>query len=163
MALTATSSGAGVDASDVDRALLRLDPVFREELGRATELTLREIARQAAEKVPVRSGNLKKFIAWRFYQTRLSGTVGIRKGVAVLPARFSGVGPGGRVVEPSRYARFVHFGSIHNRAVPFMLDAARAEEPHYLDRANRAYAAAVRRLAAEAPKIGNEFTGGGLL
>ena len=142
-----------VGEREVRLAFQAVEPTMREHLGYATETTSKEIARVAATKVPVRYGNLRKFIAAKYTKRTGFPVVGVRAGTVVIPASFSEIGPGGKVVAPGRYAHLVHWGSVRQRGIPFMLDAARSEQRYYPQRITRAAKDAERELAAKAPKV----------
>jgi HK97 gp10 family phage protein len=144
MATTAAVQGIKEAAA----AFQRIEPVMRERIGDATDTTGKEIVRIASSRVPVRYGNLKKFIAMRFSKRTGIATVGIRAGTAVIPSGFEGVGPGGKVVTPARYAHLVHWGTSRQRGVPFMLQAAESQKAPYAQRVKAAGREAERDLAA---------------
>lgn len=132
---------------DMERTFRQIEPVMKERAGIATDLTRKEVERVAAYKVPVRYGNLRKFITSRFSARTGFATVGVRAGTVVVPSTFGGFGPAGKVVAPGRYAHAVHFGTSQVTGVPFMLDAARSQQAAYATRMREAGRAAEQDLS----------------
>lgn len=134
-----------------------LPEVVRNRLNAATELTVREIARNAKAKVQaspsIRTRTLYDAIAWTMNTKNGRGRVGvsnvtsyanplpgIRKNVKVKGRLIAGRGgsaltsEGARLVRPSRYAHLVEFGARHMPAEPFMIPSAEAQAQPYLER-----------------------------
>jgi hypothetical protein len=153
MALRASTPKQGdprveIDTRDVERALGRMEPVMREHLGWAIDITAKEIARLAGIGVPVRYGNLRSFIAARVNLRTLTARVGIAQGSVTIPAD-APLGHAGRTVYPSFYGRLVHNGTARSRGTPFMITAAERERRPFAERYNAAARAATKQLHAE--------------
>ncbi len=140
-----------VGLAHAKKMLNQVEPVLHEHLGWAADVTRQQIARTAASRVPVRYGNLKRFIGSTFSKATGKGRVGIRGGTAVVPASFEGIGPGGKVVAPARYAHLVHWGWAGHTGVPFMTMAAEGERESHLQRVKAAGLKAKRQLEQEGP------------
>jgi HK97 gp10 family phage protein len=128
---TTMAAGDVLGLREAKAAFKRLPAVVRERIGDATRITVAEIARGAASRVPVRYGFLKRHIASTFSAQTGVGKVGITPGVERLP-------DSGRVVNPATYAHFPELGTRRMPAEPFMLPAAEAEKAAYLERCKAA-------------------------
>jgi hypothetical protein len=136
--------------------------VFRDRLNSATELTVREIARQAQgflERSPsIETRSLYNAVGWSMNTRTGHGRAGVQSvvtnlgRVGRLRLRLRGAivttrGGKERIINPRRYAHLVEFGSRKMRAEPFMRPAAEAETQPYLDRCQAAARAAERDLS----------------
>lgn len=155
-------------------AFQALPDVVREALLEATEITAREIARNAQARIlaspSMQTRALHDHIGWSLTKSNGRGKVGVKAGSTAMRVggrsfRVRGIvtaGAGGsaskaagaRVVIPARYAHLVEFGARHMPAEPFMLPAANAEKNNYLARVKRAG----KDIERDASRIG-----GGLL
>jgi HK97 gp10 family phage protein len=138
---------------DAKAAFQALPQIVRDNLGHATEVTVREIARGAqarlASSPSIVTRNLYNHVGWSYTKTNGRGRAGISAGsttvsniAAKRTFKVKGVvmSRGGRtfVDRPSRRAHFVEFGTRNMPAEPFMIPAAHAEKQPYLDRCRAA-------------------------
>jgi HK97 gp10 family phage protein len=109
-------SAITVDSDAALKALARVLPVARENLGRANQQTGATVRTIAQSLVPVQTGNLKSAIVETFNPETGTAVVGVRGGRVT--------GERGRTVNPATYGRHVHNGTIYMRGRPFMAQAA---------------------------------------
>lgn len=138
-----------VDMRDVRRAFKRIDPVLQEFVGGASKETADLVARFARFLVPVRYGNLRKFIVSSYSKKSGTARAYVKKGSVTIPAG-AAFGHGGRTVHPSFYGRLVHQGTSRSRGTPFMLIAAQQQRGPYAQRVKEAIGRAARQLNTEA-------------
>lgn len=148
---------------EAKRAFQALPAVSREAFLAATDLTVREIVREARARLlaspSIRTRNLYTAVTSAVTPTNGRGRVGI--GVLRHVAydittrkrtRFKGrfVKKGRRLMlaRPDQYARFVEFGTKNMRAEPFMVPAAEGQTQPFLDRCRAAGRGIERNTAA---------------
>lgn len=120
----------------------------------ATEMTVREIARGAKQRLQsspsVRTRALLNHVVWTINKKNGRGRVGISAGsTTIRNPQMGGIGRntrkikgivvrsargGARLDMPSRRAHFVEFGTQEMKAEPFMIPATEAEQQPYLSR-----------------------------
>ena len=148
----------------------------------ATELTLREIVRDAKARVAaspsIQTRSLYTAIGWSLNaksgqgkagvgggSTRVSsgsfGTVGrsvVRVKGFVIPGRNGSAltSQGARFIRPTRYAHLVEFGASHMPAEPFMVPAAKGQQHAYLGRCREA-GRQIETEMAEVGRVGGRF------
>lgn len=141
-----------------------LPEIVREAMLHATEVTVREITRNAQARIQrspaVRTRALHDHIGWSVTRSNGRGRAGVRSGTTMLTtiANFAageiggrrirvkgiitpganGGAAGAKRVQPTRYAHFVEFGTRHMPAEPFMIPSAETEKPNYLARCRAA-------------------------
>jgi len=146
---TAGLAGYVKGLREAKAAFQALPQIVRDNLGHATETTVREIARGAQARLQaspsIVTRNLYNHVGWSYTKTNGRGRVGIGSGsttvsniAAKRTFKVKGVvmSRGGRtfVDRPSRRAHFIEFGTKNMPAEPFMIPAAQAEKQPYLDR-----------------------------
>lgn len=115
---------------EASEAFRRLPDIVRDNMGRAVETTVREIARGAQARLEsspsVRTRALVNAVTWKFSPKTGRGKVGI--------ASKTITGPRGRADNPAKRAHFVETGTIHMAAEPFMAPAAHAQKDLHIRR-----------------------------
>lgn len=139
MAETVTMTG--MDA--VLAALKRADPVITGRVFDAVEVTTQALRYQASRRAPLLQtpdprrtrGTLRDLLGYSFDRRTGIGRVGYPRGSKLGPTH-----------DPF-YAHMVEFGTTREPARPYMLPAAEAERPDFLDRVRRAGKDAERDLS----------------
>jgi HK97 gp10 family phage protein len=154
-------------------AFQKMPAAFRDALNDATEVTVREIARNAKARIiaspSIRTRALLNHITWSMNARTGRGRAGVASGTTTLTVngrkvRVRGIiiaGKGGsartsqgaKKINPSRYAHFVEFGTVRMPAEPFMLPATEGQKGPYLQRCQAAGRTAERTLA----NVGSRF------
>lgn len=152
-------------------AFQALPAAARERLNVATDLTIREIARQAKARIlsapSVQTRTLYNSVAFKMNPNNGRGKVGITPGQTIVRTnqtstgqmktiRIKGVigpgrrGKGTRVIRPVMYAHHVEFGTVHMKAEPFMIPSVETEKPFYVQRCQGVW----RLIEGDLAKIG---------
>jgi HK97 gp10 family phage protein len=97
------------------RAFARIPEAVRDAINDVNETTAREIVRGAQARVRRRSGLLARSISYSIDKRRGTAKVGVESG-------------------PAFYGHFLEFGTIHQKARPFMLPAVEAERGYHEQR-----------------------------
>jgi len=154
---------------EAKRAFQALPEVTRTAMLSAVEMTAREMARAAQERIArspsIQTRSLYNAIAWRATKTNGRAKVGVSAGKTTFynvttrkRESFKGrIGArGGRqvLIRPDRYAHFVEFGTRKMPAEPFMIPAAEGQKGPFLDRCR----AAGRQLEQGMAALGARFT-----
>lgn len=151
-------------------AFKAMPEAFRDSLNDATELTVREIVRNAKARIvaspSIQTRGLLNHIAWSMNYKNGRGRAGVSSGSTVITVgtkklRVKGLviaGPGGgagggRLDMPSKRAHFVEFGTRHMPAEPFMRPAAEGQRMAYIHRCE----AAGRRTEQTLAHVGSRF------
>lgn len=131
------------------KAFKALAPEMQAQLSEATERTVYAVKQRATASVPVDTGTLRDHVLSRFSPRTGFGRVGIKSGRVAIAGRGGSAltAQGARVLEASRYAHMVEFGTATTAAQPFMLPAAEAERGAYAQRLRTAGKKAERNLA----------------
>lgn len=142
-------------------AFQKMPKVFQDDLNDATELTVREIVRNAQARLQsspsIRTRNLFNHVTWTMNRKNGRGRAGVSSGSSIISnPQIGGVGKsrirvkgiiiagkgggaaGGRIDRPSRRAHFVEFGTKHMPAEPFMMPATEGQQAAYLQRCRAA-------------------------
>lgn len=132
------------------KAFKALAPEVQAQLSEATERTVFAVRQRATANVPVDTGTLRDHILGRFSARTGFGRVGIKDGRVAIAGKGGSAltSQGARVLEASRYAHMVEFGTAETNAQPFMMPAAEAERSAYAQRLREAGKRAERNLAS---------------
>lgn len=148
---------------EAKKAFKAMPEAFRDALNDATELTVREIVRNAQARIvaspSVQTRGLLNHIAWSMNYKNGRGRAGVSRGSTVITVGHAkvrvkglviagkrGGAAGGRLDIPSRRAHFVEFGTRHMPAEPFMQPAADGQREAYIQRCQAAGRKAERTL-----------------
>lgn len=112
---------------EAQRALRQLPKLAQEKAQQVIDVTAFQIAREAAGKAPVRTGLLRRSIAWKSRPRSLSAVVGVDN-----PDAF--------------YWKFLEYGTVHIASRPMFRPAAIAMERDHQQRMTRALQQAADQL-----------------
>jgi hypothetical protein len=145
---------ASLDARDLRRAMSRIEPVYREELGFSIVEGSEEVVRLARMLAPRRLGNLRQFITYKYDKRTGRSKVGIKAGKIGRRGTIGRKTTNSAALHPSVYGRMVHEGTKYIPANPFMVQAAEmARQP-----VQAAYVAGLNRAAK---RLGAEYRAAG--
>lgn len=150
-------------------AFQKMPEAFRDATNDATEMTVREIVRNAKARLmaspSIQTRNLYNHVGWSLNRKNGRGRAGVSSGSTVVAAQAGRMGratvrvkgivtagkgggaAGGKVDRPSRRAHLVEFGARHMPAEPFMIPAADGQKQPYLSRCVAAGKQAEQTLA----------------
>jgi HK97 gp10 family phage protein len=154
--------------AEAKAAFRALPDIIRDAMNVATETTASEIVRHAKDRIvsspSVRTRSLLNAIAYTINRKTGVARAGVANVTTTLiiggkKVRVKGIiteGKGGsalkssgaRIVTPSKYAKFVEFGTAHMPAEPFMIPAAETQKDPYLQRARAAGKTIEQKTAA---------------
>jgi hypothetical protein len=133
----------------VRKAFRAADPIIRERLNFATDITAKALAGQARMNCPTDSGTLKNAIVAKPPSPSGFARVGIENKVVYV---------NGKSKRPHLYAHLVEFGFVHvggKRVAgrPFMIPAAEGQRSVYAQRVAAEMKAAEAEIAANAEAV----------
>lgn len=150
---------------EAKRAFQALPEVTREAMLSAVEMTARELARAAQERIArspsINTRSLYNAIAWRVTKTNGRAKVGVSSTSTTFynvstrkretfKGRIGARGGKQVVIRPDRYAHFIEFGTRKAPAEPFMIPAAEGQKGPFLDRCK----AAGRKVEQDMANVG---------
>jgi HK97 gp10 family phage protein len=136
--------------AQVKRAFKAAPDVVKKHLGEVNQTTANAIAAGARAKVAVRFGFLKGRITTTYSKATGLARVGVASGRIAVPGRKGSAltSQGAMVTDPSKYARFVEYGTSRVAARPFMSPAVKAQQQPHLDRIRQRRAEIEREMQA---------------
>lgn len=144
-------------------AFQALEPTFREYMADATEITVKETARAAQNRLQsspsIQTRNLYNAVDWTMNRNNGRGRAGVKSGTTTFVSagrkiKIKGIykqnaaGAWSKKDQPSRRAHFIEFGTKTMPAEPFMVPALESQKGPYLERVRAAGKKAERDLTS---------------